>query len=111
MQRVVDQDAMRAQIVADLNMSHLPQEEQDELIEHLGSVLLDNATLSIIERMPKEKVEEVEALAQEGRQDEANAIIRASVPDVDTIVANEIQSGLLKYVQYLNEQVANGQTA
>jgi hypothetical protein len=101
----IDPQQVREQIVNSLNMAHLTQEEQDDILEHLGAVLLERASLALMKEMSEADLEEMDKLVEEGKSEEAMAVVKRAVPNVDAVVAAEVQAGIVDYKRFLLEEV------
>ena len=97
---------IHARIVAELQIDHLSQEEQDQIVEALGEVLLERATYEVMRVIPESEYETLDRLTAEGREEDMQAIIKRYVPNVEQIVAQAVQDGIAEHKRLVSEEVA-----
>jgi hypothetical protein len=88
---------VRAQIVQQLNMSHLSEEEQSKIIEKLATALLRRATIALMEKMSEEQLQKMDELMQSQQVDAAREHMKSVVPNMEELIKSEIQAGLTEY--------------
>lgn len=83
-------------VAAELGISALPLEEQEELIAQFGEVALKAATLAVMEKLPEAKRDEFAALAEAGGGKPLQDFLNREVPEHEslakTVVAEEVES-------------------
>lgn len=100
----------RAQMVTALNVGHLSEAEQNEIIDSLGEVLFKRVLVALLDRLPETEAERYSQLTQAGQHEAAQALVTKHVPNYAEIVNETLQSGLAEYVQHVNAS-ASGQSA
>lgn len=101
----LDPDALRAQIIAELNIGHLNEGEQNQIIEALGDVLLERATFEVMNRIDDKHMEELDVLAEHASDTLLSQKIRELVPNVAEVVANAVREGIEEHKRLVAEQV------
>jgi Protein of unknown function (DUF5663) len=101
----LNQDDVRGRIVAELEIDHLTQEEQDQIVEALGEVLLERATFEVMRLIPESEYETLDELTEAGRDEDMQAIIRKYVPNVEEVVAQAVQDGIDEHKRLVAEEV------
>jgi len=100
-QKAMSQDEIKAKIVAELNIGHLADEEQTEIVSGLSQVLLDGATLAVMKSVPEEELRRVDELTEAGQGEAAQALILKAVPNAQEVMMQAISDGLNEYKQRL----------
>ncbi len=103
--QVVKPEDVKKMIVEALNIGHLPETDQDSIIGELAGTLMERATLAVLQEIPAEEFEEIDALADVGKDVEMVEAIRKVVPNVQEIMENAIKTGVEEYKILVNEQV------
>lgn len=101
-------EELRAQIIAELSLEHLSEEEQNQIIESLGEVLLERATYEVLERIPEEKMDELDALGEHGSDTLLQEKIREYVPNIEEVVAQAVKDGIAEHKRLVAEQMEQG---
>jgi ATP phosphoribosyltransferase len=102
---------IRATIVAELAIDHLTTEEQDQIVEALGEVLLERATYEVMRQIPEHEYEALDSLTEQGRDEDMQAIIRKYVPEVEAVVAQAVQDGIAEHKRLVMEEVESRMNA
>jgi ATP phosphoribosyltransferase len=100
---------IRTRIIEDLDLAHLSKDEQDQVIEALGEVLLERATYEIMRRIPDEDLEALDALAEDGTDEAMQEAIKKHVPDVEQVVMNAVREGIEEHKRLVAEEMERGQ--
>jgi ATP phosphoribosyltransferase len=103
--------AMHARIVEELHIEHLTTEEQNQIVEALGEVLLERATYEVMRNIPESEYETLDKLTEEGRDEDMQAIIRKYVPNVEAVVAQAVQDGIAEHKRLVMEEVESRMSA
>ena len=89
------QDEAIAIIAADLGITDLPLQEQQELIAQFGEVALKAATIAVIEKLAENKRDEFAKLAEAGNPQALKVFLDREVPEHENIsktaVAREVK--------------------
>lgn len=89
------QDQLTAQIAADLGITGVTAEEQQEIISQFGEIALQAATMSVLEKLADPKKEAFMKLAEAGDPSAVQTFLDAEVPGHEEIaraaVAEEIK--------------------
>ena len=96
----------RALIVAELNIGHLPQAEQDAIVDGLGEVLLRRVLSKMFELVPETERDNLQKLLKEQNGEAAQALIQKHVPNMDDFVRAEIRAGIDEHKHLVLEEVA-----
>ncbi len=99
-------EEVKAKIIAELEIAHLPQEEQEQIIATLAEALLERATTIIMAKMPEGEFASVDALAEVGDQEALKAKIIEFVPDAPQIVDTVVRDGVAEYKQLVEQEKA-----
>jgi hypothetical protein len=102
----LDPEALRAQIISELNIGHLTEAEQNQIIEALGDVLLELATYEVMQLIPEGKMAELDILAEHGSDTLLQQKIREFVPNVEQVVAQAVREGIEEHKRLVAEEVA-----
>ncbi len=100
----VNPEEVKAKIIAELEIAHLPQEEQETIIATLAEALLERATTIIMAKMPETEFANVDALAEAGDQEALKAKIIEFVPDAPQIVDTVVRDGVAEYKQLVEQE-------
>ncbi len=103
---VMNPQEMHARIVAELAIDHLSQEEQDQIVEALGEVLLERATYEVMRAIPESEYEALDKFTEEGREEDMQLVIRKYVPNVEEVVARAVQEGITEHKRLVAEEVS-----
>lgn len=101
----INPDEIRARIIADLELAHLTKDEQDQIIEALGEVLLERATYEVMSRIPEDALESLDALAESSTDDAMQAAIKKYVPDVEEVVMRAVSEGIEEHKRLVAQEV------
>ena len=96
----------RAMIVAELNIGHLPQAEQDAIVDGLGEVLLRRVLARVYELVPETERDNLQNLLKEQNGEEAQALIEKYVPTMDEIIRAEVRAGISEHKRLVVEEAA-----
>jgi ATP phosphoribosyltransferase len=102
---------IRATIVTELQIDHLSEDEQNQIVEALGEVLLERATYEVMRNIPESEYETLDKLTEEGRDEDMQAIIRKYVPNVEAVVAQAVQDGIAEHKRLVMEEVESRMSA
>jgi hypothetical protein len=101
----IDPDALRTQIIVELSLEHLSEEEQNEIIDSLGEVLLERATFEVMEMIPEDQMEVLDGLADTGTDLDIQNKIREFVPNVEEVIANAVREGIAEHKALVAEEM------
>ena len=92
----------RQQIVDALNIGHLTEAEQNEIVESLGTVLFKRVLIALLDRLPEEDAKRYMEFTQAEQHESAQAIVAKHIPNYGDIVNEELTKGIQEYVQHVN---------
>lgn len=103
--QVVSPEEVKKMVVDALNIGHLPVADQDSIIGELAGTLMERATLALLQEVPEEEFDKIDALVDAGKDAEMVEAIRKVVPNAQQIMEDAIRSGVEEYKVLVNEQV------
>lgn len=104
----IDIEELQKRIVAELNIGHLSAEEQQQVIGKVSEVLLKRATLALMQRIPAEKLDELDRLTAAKDDDGIRKLVAENVPDAEAVVTQAAKEGLAEHKRLVAELVAKG---
>jgi ATP phosphoribosyltransferase len=104
---VMNPQAIHARIVAELEIDHLTTEEQDQIVQALGEVLLERATYEVMKLIPEHEYETLDTFAEEGKDGDMQELIKKYVGNIENIVAQAVQDGIAEHKRLVAEEVAS----
>jgi hypothetical protein len=106
----IDPEAMRAQIIAELNLEHLSEAEQNDIIEALGDVLLERATSAVMAQVPEDRFAELDDLAEHATDGVLQDKLRELVPHIENVVATAVREGIAEHKRLVEEEMMHADT-
>ena len=100
-----DMNDLRERIIAELNIGHLTADEQEKVINAVGQVLLKRATLAVMDKMPKDTLDELDRLADTGDEAGIQALVKKHVPNAEEIVTEAAREGIAEHKRLVTELV------
>ncbi len=100
----LSKEEVQAKIATELEITHLSQEEQEEIINTLAEAMLERATVIIMAKMPEGEFENVDALIEAGQTEEVQNKILQLVPDAPQIVDKVLKDGVAEYKQLVEQE-------
>lgn len=88
---------LRTTLIAELGIEELPEEAQDEIVSKLGEIILKSVTVTIFEKLSDDARKEFEVLTTTGDPERIRAFLEQSVPDMETLMADELQRTLVAF--------------
>jgi hypothetical protein len=104
----LDPELLRKQLVHELNLGHLSEGEQTQILEALGDVLLERATYEVMGQMTDTQRAELDVLAEHASNTLLTQKIREFVPTVEEVVARAVREGIEEHKRLVAEEVAKG---
>jgi hypothetical protein len=87
-------DALKADIVRELNLAHLPSEMQDQIIDSVSELLVKAVIAELLNTIPEAKHDAFGAIAETGDSTLIELFLKREVPDFEekskVIVAQEL---------------------
>ncbi|MBI4121131.1 MAG: hypothetical protein HY457_02660 [Parcubacteria group bacterium] len=80
------QSNLQSKIATELGVGNLPPESQKRIIARLGEIILQRATMNILDVLPEEKRGEFGKLAAGDDQSAVEAFLKQFVPNADELV-------------------------
>jgi len=99
----INMQELREKIINELNLGHLNAEEQSQIIDQLGAMLVERATMVLLSKVPPEEVEKVDTLLANNQQQEAQALIEMHVPNAQEIMMRAVQDGIEEHKRRVAE--------
>lgn len=96
----------RSMLITELNIMHLTPEEQDEILEGLGEVLLRRVLLKMFDLLPENERDNFGKLLADQKGDEAQAIVQKYIPNSADIIKAELRAGVDEHKRLVTEAVA-----
>ncbi len=84
---MITYEELKKQISKDLNIDHLPVDDQEKIVTKLGEVMTQKIALEILKNLPENKREEFKKLSESDDIAELDDFVRANIPDSDDIIA------------------------
>ena len=106
MNTIVDKEQLKGRIIAELNIGHLAEDEQEDIIDAVSEVLLKKATFEVMRRVPEAALDELDRLVETGDEAGMRALVRTHVPDIETVIADAARAGLDEHKRMVAELVA-----
>lgn len=97
-------EEVKAKIITELEIAHLPEGEQEQIIATLAEALLERATTIIMAKMPEAELANVDALAEVGNGEVLQEKIMQFVPDAPQIIDKVVTDGIAEYKQLVEEE-------
>lgn len=97
--------AIMEALVNELNIKHLPQEQQDEILNNLGEIAMQRALLDIFTALPEEKHEALQKLIAENNEEATQTFLAAEVPSIAEIVRNAVRLTIDEHKRIVTELV------
>lgn len=101
----IDPQQLKQQIIEELNIGHLTESEQNQIIEMLGDVLLERATYEVMQLIPEGNMKELDVLAEHASDTLLQQKIREFVPNVEEVVADAVRAGIEEHKRLVVEAV------
>lgn len=102
----LNKDEIKAKVVAELEIAHLPPDEQETIIATLAEALLERATTIIMAKIPDGEFANVDALVETGDQETLKEKIIQFVPDAPQIIDMIVRDGVAEYKQLVEQEKA-----
>jgi hypothetical protein len=95
----------REMLVKELNLGHLSQEEQEQILEGLGEVLLRRVLLKMLELLPESEQENFGQLFAAEDFRGMQALIEKHIPNSSDVIKAELRAGIDAHKILVNEAV------
>lgn len=93
-------------IAEELDITHLPQEDQERIADELGGMLYQRMLLAIFDKVPPMQQEELRRLIASESEDAITDLIHKYVPNVAEVIEKELAAGLQDYREALQNSAA-----
>jgi hypothetical protein len=85
-------DELRTTIIAELRLSDLPQQGQDQIVEAVAQNIFDALMVTILERLPDDAArEKLTQMAEAGDLTALKAYARSQIEDFDNLMAGVVR--------------------
>ena len=88
---------LRDILIQELGIGSFPEEAQREVIAKLGDIILKSLTTKIFEKLPQKDRETFERISATGETDRIQEFLEMSVPNLHTLMEEEIKKTLQSY--------------
>ena len=102
----IDKEELRKRIVAELNIGHLTDDEQEKVINKVSEVLMKRATLEVMRRIPEDQLDELDKLTEAEDGAGIQKLGAKYVPNVEEVVTQAAKDGLAEHKRLVTELVA-----
>lgn len=92
-------DQMKA-LANDLNIAHLSEQEQQELLAQFGEVALKAATVAILEKLPADKRQDFASAAETGDATKVQEFLNKEVPDHESLAKAAIDAEVRRFKEF-----------
>jgi phosphopantothenate synthetase len=92
-------EEMRERLIKELDLAELAPAEQDEIIISLSELLVERVAINIFSKIPEEPLAQIDALLEEGKQEEAGVLMNQHVPDAQAVAEKTMSDGIIEYKQ------------
>ncbi|TSC85674.1 MAG: hypothetical protein G01um10148_1060 [Parcubacteria group bacterium Gr01-1014_8] len=96
----------REMLVKELNLAHLTEEEQDQILDGLGEVLLRRVLLKMLELMPESERENFGKLFAAQDAEGMQAVVVKYIPNANDVIKAELRAGIDEHKRLVGEAVA-----
>jgi len=100
-------EQIKEKLVDELNISHLTEQEQGEVITQMSTLLLDRITMAIVGELPQTEMARVDKLLEANQTDAVQAIITKHVPNAADIAEIVIAETMGEYSAILAKMGQN----
>lgn len=83
----------RTMLIQELNIGHLTETEQNEILEGLSEMLLRRVLLKLFGLLPEDQQDRFQRLLQEENGEAAQLLVEKYVPDMQDVVRQELRAG------------------
>lgn len=94
---MIDTKDITNRIGHELELSDLTEEARSQIITKLGENILKRVTITVLDKLPENKRGEFETLSGGGDTQKMQEFMRANIPDVDTLVENEVRKNIEEF--------------
>lgn len=94
----------REMLVGELNLGHLAVEQQDEILDGLGEVLMQRVLLKLLELMPESERENFGKLFAEQKGEEMQTLVEKFVPNSADVIKAEFKAGIEEHKRLIHEE-------
>lgn len=102
----IDKEELRKRIIAELNIGHLTNEEQETVINKVSEVLMKRATLEVMRRIPEDQLDELDKLTEAEDGAGIQKLVAKYVPNVEEVVTQAAKDGLAEHKRLVTELAA-----
>jgi hypothetical protein len=96
----------RREIIDALNIGHLAKEEQDAIVDKLGTVLMQRVLVTVFDMLPDAERARFEELLNADQMDAVQALIQKNIPNAQEVIQNEIRDGVREHIERVNATTA-----
>ena len=101
----------REKIIAELNLGHLPTEEQDHVLDTLGDVLIRRMIIKVLALLPDGEKQKFEELFVAQQNEALEALINKNIPNAREVMMQEVRDGVEEYKKRVNAIIAERESA
>ena len=95
----------REMMIKELNIAHLPEEAQSEILDGLGEVLLRRVLLKLLELLPETERANFGKLLETSDGQAAQELIQKYIPNSPDVIRDELRAGIDEHKRLVNARV------
>ena len=88
---------IHARVAQELDLAHLPQDEQEAVVAEIGGMLYRRMLLAVYEKIPAEAHEQLGTLINTGDEAAITEFISTHVPDPEMVITQELETAIREY--------------
>ncbi|MBP9669032.1 MAG: hypothetical protein KBE09_01960 [Candidatus Pacebacteria bacterium] len=100
-----EQDKNVQAIITELNIGHLSQEEQDEILDTLGDIALKRVLMTVFDRIPEAERDVFQDLLEKNDQEGIQKLLGQHVPEFSELVADSLKMTVEEHKRLVGEEV------
>lgn len=98
-------DEQLKSLVNELNIGHLTEEEQGQILEALGDIALKRVLVTVFDRVPENLRDTLADLIEKDDQEGIQKVFAEHVPDIADVVAAALQTTVEEHKRLVGEEV------
>lgn len=88
---------LHTKLVDALDIAHLAPEDQERVVEQMGSMVYQRVLLAVFDKIPAEEHEKLKHLIAANLEDEISALVAKHVPNAEEVVATALAESFADY--------------
>lgn len=98
-------DEQLKSLINELNIGHLSEDEQGQILEALGDIALKRVLVTVFDRVPENVRDPLADMIEKDDQEGIQKIFAEHVPDIADIVAAALQTTVEEHKRLVGEEV------